>query len=120
VFVVNSISETVDQIIANPEGGTAHLVGRDLPTTGYFVGGAGAGLVFPPTASVDRYMLTQMMLRASSEFVGWWTDPETGRLHVDQVTHEVTYIGAEVACRDRREIAFYDIERGRSWTPVLV
>ncbi len=117
---MNSISETVDRIVANPEGGTAHLVGNPLPTTGYFVGGAGAGLVFPPTADVDRYMLTQMMLRASSEFVGWWTDPETGRLHVDQVTHEVTYIGAEVACRDRREIAFYDIERGRSWTPVLI
>lgn len=115
---MNSIRETAEQIIANPEGGTAHLVRSLLPTDGYFVGGAGTGLVFAKGATPDRYMLIQLMLRATSEYVGWWTDPESGRLYVDGATWVGSRSEANRMCVERGELAFYSIADGESYRPL--
>ena len=44
----------------------------------------------------------------------------TGKVYVDGTSWRLRYDQAETLCRTRREIAFYDIERGRSFRPVQV
>lgn len=109
----NTISATVDRIVSNPVGGTAHLVGRSLPTDGYFVGGAGSALVFRTAGEVDRYLATQFMLRASAPYVGWWIDQETRKLYIDQVEWFPFLVDARREAAHLGEIAFWDIAAGR-------
>lgn len=113
-----------DQIISSPEGGTVSLTGDALPTTGYYVGGKVSALV------IDGYLVDQgrKLIDAfielvnspdvGAEYLGWWTDEETGKLYVDATTHVRGYFKAEELCLERGEIAFYDIEIGRSFRPV--
>lgn len=117
---MGNVQKIADRVLYEPEGGTADLGGIPLPTTGYFVGGAGTCLVFPSADQVDRYLVRHFLLRARSRHVGWWTDETTGKVYVDQVTWFDAYDWAEQTARERGEIAFWDIELKRSFRPVVV
>lgn len=115
------------QITRNPEGGTVGLEGRDLPATGYFVGGVVASLIVdtgPGWAYDERpgidFFIAYLADRVGAEYVGWWVDGETGKLYVDGTSWHADYDEAERACRERGEIAFWDIERQREFRPVYV
>lgn len=116
----------VERIMNNPEGGTISLSGADLPTTGYFVGGVVAPLVlstpieFTPDAAWDIEVFANYVDEyvSGADFLGWWTDEETGKLWIDATSWHGLYGQAERVTRERREIAFYDIELGRSFRPV--
>lgn len=115
-------------IIASPDGGTVSLTADPLPTTGYFVGGLvrplilGNGIEFTPDAlfQIDVFLDYLNGPTVGAPFIGWWTDEKTGRVYVDATTWHESYWVAERECRRRHEIAFYDIERGRSFRPVQV
>lgn len=110
---MNDVDNIVSRIIESPEGGTAHLAGWDLPAHGYFVGGAGAVLVFPSPETMDRALIRMFCERAQSSWVGWWTDEETGKVYVDQTDWLTAQDLAARAARRRHEIAFWDIGRER-------
>lgn len=119
------ISSIVDRIIENPEGGTAHLQGAELPGTGYYVGGVVSSLILDqPTSRTDgdiEAFVAYIALDGNiAEYVGWWVDDETGKLYVDATTWHADYDEAERVTRERNEIAFYDIERQREFRPVVV
>lgn len=116
-----------EQIIANPEGGTVSLTGDPLPTVGYFIGGVVAPLVLDEKGTLadekealDAFIAYLNGPTVGALYLGWWTDEETGKLYVDGTSWRSSYDQAEQLCRMRREIAFYDIERGRSFRPVQV
>lgn len=114
-------SEMASHMLTNPDGGTFALDGSDLPTTGYYVGGLVSPLIVDDLTTEEDVALFIDYLRSLGkvQFVGWWTDIEDGTVWVDGTSHMATYIDAEVACKERGERAFYDIERGRSFTPIV-
>lgn len=100
-----------------PAGGTLSLAGSGHPTHGYMVGGAGPTLVFQSEdmlrehwGSVESY--ASAMIAHGHQFLGWWTDPETSRVHLDVATWHPDMFQADQQAMRRGEIAFYDIERG--------
>jgi hypothetical protein len=109
------------QVLKSVQGGTARLDGGDIPTTGYFVG----GLVSPLILTVGDTHYSDEDVEALNQFVdylvntihaqylGWWTDEETGNLWVDASTWHAGLDDAENIGRGRREIAIYDVERQR-------
>lgn len=109
-----------EQIMANPSGGTVSLVGEDLPTTGYFVGGVVAPLILEPSDSPAerREMLDDFIdylngPTVGAAYLGWWTDEETGRVWVDGTSHHQDHdVASKIGFR-RHELAIYDIERDR-------
>lgn len=121
------IAELVQQILSNSEGGTVRMDGRPLPTTGYFVGGAGRALeidmsdgAIGAASAIDR--ITDYLKGVTLDrvmYVGWWTDSETGKLWLDTTTWTANYNQAEQWCTDRDEIAFWDIARAREFRPVI-
>lgn len=118
------ITPIVDEIVGTPDGGTARLNGTTpLPTTGYYVGGKVSALVEDDPRDVDPgsvwIFLAYLESQQIAPFVGWWTDAETGKLWIDATTWHANYNDAEAQCRDRHEIAFYDVKRGRSIRPVV-
>lgn len=116
--------DITSQIVENIEGGTVSLEGRDLPTTGYFVGGVVSPLVLPGdflVASEIDYFVSYLTLDGNvAEYVGWWTDSDDGKLYIDGTTWHADYDEAERICRERNEIAFWDIERAREFRPVVL
>jgi hypothetical protein len=112
-----------DRILAEPEGGTASLGAHEVPTTGYFVGGVVASLVLDmPTSHSDAKIhefVGRLFRTLDAEYVGWWVDGETGKLYVDGTSWHADYDEAESVCRQRHEIAFYDIENQRDFRPVV-
>lgn len=97
------------RVIAESIGGTADVQGDELPSTGYFVGGAGAVLVFPYEASVDVPLVKAFMARMEARYLGWWTDLETDKVYVDQVDWFDGFPSALKAAKARGEIAFWDV-----------
>jgi hypothetical protein len=109
-----------EHIIASPSGGTLSLEGNPLPVTGYFVGGLVSPLIVEDATSVtglraDLNAFIEYLNgpTVAADYVGWWTDEETGRLWVDATTWHETEFEAGRVGRQRREIAVYDIERQR-------
>lgn len=104
-----------EQIMASPAGGTLSLTGDPLPTEGYYVGGLVSPLILDGTdAQSDVSVFTEYLLDTLDvKFIGWWTDEETGHLWVDGVSHHATEHRASRLARERREIAIFDIVRGR-------
>lgn len=117
---VNAITE---QILSTPDGGTARRDGRKLPSSGYFVGGAGRALVIEPGPDASTRDRVREFLRGidldGAMYVGWWTDEETGKLWLDTTTWTASYNQAEDWCSERDEIAFWDIKRAREFRPVI-
>lgn len=110
------------QILANPEGGTVSLTASELPTTGYYVGGKVVPLVIDDSADVedDIDFFVEYLHTLGAEYLGWWTDEETGKLWVDASDWFAEYEQAETVCRARGEIAFYSIADERSFRPVIL
>lgn len=110
------------QIITSPEGGTASLNERitALPDTGYYVGGLVSPLVIDDVDSItqdDRWNLevfvAYLIETVGADYIGWWTDSETGKLWIDGTTwHLGEFIAARVG-RERGELAIYDIRGER-------
>jgi len=106
--------DIVEKIIANPAGGTESLVTGQMPTAGYLVGGAAPSLVFQDAAQVRHYPdLVDAYLAniayGGATLVGWWTDPETGKIHLDVVTWHASEITAGEQATLRGEIAYRDV-----------
>jgi hypothetical protein len=104
------------QIVENPEGGTASLRGAELPTSGYFVGGIVFPLVLPgelgfaPAAEwYVEVFATYLTEHINADFLGWWTDSETGKVWVDGTTWHATGLEAGRVGRERGEIAIFDV-----------
>lgn len=118
-----------EQIMASPVGGTLRLGGGELPIYGYFVGGVVRPLVAElgdrPSDTLDNIkffvgnLAEDTQALRSVRYIGWWTDEETGKLYVDGTSWHADYNEAERACRERGEIAFWDIERQREFRPVV-
>lgn len=100
----------INTILANRDGGTIALNGSELPTTGYFVGGITSALVYgPQDGPEDVIEFVRYLDNLGAEYVGWWTDQETGALWIDGSDHFAQQWFAEGIARDRGEIAIYDI-----------
>jgi hypothetical protein len=115
-----------EQIIANPEGGTVSLTGNPVPESGYFVGGMVSPLILPtpieftPDAAFEIETFVNYLLdRVGADYLGWWTDEETGKLWVDATSWHADYDEAERLCRERGEIAFWSIADQREFRPVV-
>jgi hypothetical protein len=121
------IADLVNQILSTPDGGTIRMDGRPLPTTGYFVGGAGRALSFELAdgavgAAFAQDRITEFLNGITFDhamYVGWWTDTETGKLWLDTTTWTANYNQAEEWCWGREEIAFWDIARAREFRPIV-
>lgn len=117
------IADLVNQILSTPDGGTVRMDGRPLPTTGYFVGGAGRALEIEASGAADMISRITEFLNGitfdRAMYVGWWTDTETGKLWLDTTTWTGNYNQAEEWCRSREEIAFWDIARQREFRPIV-
>lgn len=107
------------QIIENPKGGTVSLEGHELPVTGYFVGGIVSSLIIDEDAlAADAQdnigtFVDYLTDTVAADYVGWWTDEDTGALYVDGTTWHETEFEAGKVGRERHEIAIYDIARER-------
>lgn len=111
--IVQNVRHHIDN---SPAGGTASLRhSLPVPTHGYMVGGAGPVLVFQSEEAlrehweiVEDYVLG--VFHHGHQFVGWWTDPETGKVHLDCSTWHPDMYQADQQATRRGEIAFFDIE----------
>lgn len=103
--------------IADGRDGTLDTLGYDLPLTGYFVGGRGEALVFESTEDANRSAslrkIGEFVEGTEARYVGWWTDSETGKVYVDGTDWFASEYAAGRSARERKEIAFWDIERER-------
>ena len=115
---MEQIAQLVRHHIDNaPEGGTLSLLGHSVPTHGYLVGGAGPALVFRNEADLrDHWEIVEDyvtgVVHHGHQYVGWWTDPETGKVYLDCSTWHAEAASADAHAVKRGEIAFYGIERG--------
>lgn len=115
------------KIMESPSGGTVALGWNAIPLTGYFVGGMVSPLIIEPDDSLaeqrealDHFIEYVNGPTVGADFLGWWTDEDTGKLWVDATTwHESEFQAGRVG-RQRREIAIYDIERSRELRLVYV
>lgn len=104
----------------NPNGGSFTLDGSDVPTTGYYIGGLVSPLIVDEMTSAGdvEYFIDYLKSLNTVTHVQWQTDDENAAW-VDGVSWTDRYIDAEVTCKERGERAFYDIERTRSFTPIV-
>lgn len=109
------------EILATPSGGTIPLSAGPLPSTGYFVGGVVSALIIEPendtpeeqVEALDHFVEYVSGPRVAADYLGWWTDEETGKLWVDATSWHPTEYEAGLFGRGRREIAIYDIAKER-------
>lgn len=105
------IEKIVEQIIAEPDGGTVDLRRRPLPTGGYWVGHGAMGLRIPSasvTPEVVRSVIEWILsLPEPPRYIGWWTDG--GRLYIEPSTWCAGFNQASDLAGARKELAFYDI-----------
>lgn len=107
VHAVGPDRETVDQ------GGTVSMLGQELPTHGYFVGGVVEELIFERFVDIDGPEVIRFVDTNPSEFVGWWVDEETGKIHIDAVEWYERSERALYTARGRGEIAVWDVANSR-------
>lgn len=81
---------------------------------GYFVGLPG-GYSFSKGELVGLGLATTRMLSelTGQSLIGWWTDPETGIVHIDPVEHVADYETAVAHARQRGELAIWDAREDR-------
>jgi len=120
---LHSVAVAIFNDIVDGEGGTLDLLGHELPTHGYFVGGASKVLIFhsPETANNSAALkhIETFVKDLEGRYVGWWADEETGKVYVDATDWYPDYETAEKECRRRGEIAFYSIADQRGFRPVV-
>ena len=101
------------KVLRSLEGGTLTREGEDhSKVDGYWVGGAGSTLVFNSEQLIMLALVNEFFESCLSEYVGWWTDSETGKVYFDAVTWFPDLRAAHRAAEDRGEIAFWDIANG--------
>lgn len=112
--------QIIEKIFANPEGGTAPLYSEELPSIGYYVGGLASPLIlstpleYVPDARWDaKVFINYLREYVACQYVGWWSDSETGKVWIDATTWHTREFTAEKVARERREIAIYDIHNDR-------
>lgn len=107
--------------IVDGKDGTLDVMGYDLPTHGYFVGGAQPPLVFESVEAANTPGAMRAILSfvtdATARYVGWWTDSETGKVYLDATTWFYSHPAAVRACRGRGEIAYWDIANQQEIRP---
>jgi hypothetical protein len=101
-------------ILDSLEGGTVPLSG-DLPTYGYLVGGVVSSLIFDPSddlqpgADIDHFVDYVKGPTVAAEYLGWWTDEETGAVYVDASSWHPDVDKATRVGEERGEIAIFDL-----------
>lgn len=100
------------------EGGTVALDGLPLPVTGFYVGGAIKELVLDHDdfTACRTHVVNELIMfvsRASTPYVGHWTDSETGKIHFDAVNWFQDEYTAAAIGRVRKEIAIWDVRNER-------
>lgn len=97
----------------NNEGGTVPANDEPLPTTGYWIGGKYPPLVFKSVAELDRGEIAWWIGTHRARWYGSWVDQETGKVHLDAVTH-MHYRGTALDLGQvRGEISIWDISQGQ-------
>jgi hypothetical protein len=105
-----NLSKIVDEILANPSGGTIRLTGGELPTSGYYVGNGRRGLVCPAGMVSRSIVLGAVIhLHIDARFIGWWTDGD--RFYVEPSDWTANYNHAVQMAAERGELAFFDVAR---------
>lgn len=112
--VVDRVARHID---SSPAGGTLPLGAYPVPTHGYFVGGAGPTLTFQSEQVMrEHWGMVESFVRSvyglGHQYLGWWTDPATGKVYLDCSTWHAEAASADAHAVKRGEIAFYDIENG--------
>lgn len=108
--IVEAVSATLPD---TPQGGTVRLSPLPLPTCGYFVGGGGRELVYDSFVTLDGPEVAAYVAACPTDYVGWWMDSETGKIHIDWVDWTGSRSGAHWLGRQRGEIAIYDIANAK-------
>lgn len=96
----------IRQMQHNKLDGTISLTGAELPTRGYYVGGVVPSLVDP----LNVFQVADFIESADAEYVGIWTDTDTGTVYVDLSDWTPSESNALAMGRERGEIAIWDIE----------
>lgn len=78
-------------MILEGDGGTMSVNDSPLPTVGFYVGGS----------------------RPGAQFIGWWKDQETSKIHLDWVDCYADETLAREVGAIRGEIAIYDIANAK-------
>ena len=97
-------------ILDDPNGNTVALNGGQLPTSGYFVGGIVSALIYQGDDEGDIQEFAAYLHESTdAEYIGWWTDQETGQLWIDG-SEWYQHLGiAKAVGKGRNEIAIYDV-----------
>lgn len=98
-------------------GGTFSLIGEDVPTSGYLVGGAGTEHVigsdqFTPDSVQAFINQNRAQLFSKGFYLGTWI--EDGRVYLDVSEHHDSYENAYALGQSRSEKAIWDIARKTS------
>lgn len=108
--IVEAVSATLPEA---PQGGTVRLSGGALHAYGYYVGGVGRELVYDSLVTLKGSEVRAFVADCTTDFVGWWVDSETGKIHIDWVNWFPRRPMAESVGRVRKEIAIYDIANAK-------
>lgn len=112
--VVFGIVTTVGHTIPDaPQGGTVRLSDEPLPSSGYWVGGGGQELIYDSLVTLRGSEVRAFVAACPTDYVGWWVDSETGRIHLDWVDWTGSRTGAHWLGRQRGEIAIWDIANAK-------
>jgi len=90
-------------------GATISLFGSPAPIDGFYVGGAVESLVFPDLHAVRFGPVRELLEGATSDYVGFWTDDDTGQVYFDLVDWYQDEEEALKVARDRNELAIWSV-----------
>lgn len=111
--ILHAIVKAVAYDSTTVQGGTVSTLAQELPIHGYFVGGVVQELVWERFVDLTGPGLVKFVESAPSEFVGWWVDEETGKIHIDAVEWYEHEERALYTARGRGEIAVWDVANSR-------
>jgi hypothetical protein len=102
--------EIYRSIKADEPGCTANLLGNDLPTKGYFVGGTSWTMV-TDYWTVSKRLTEFFAEHKDASYIEFWR--HNGKIYLDEVTHHAGLSEALFFGELRSEIAIWDIENKR-------
>jgi len=110
----------VDQI-KQPDGGfTVHAVTGDQPTKGYALSIYKGRETILPVAGLKLAHLARFakdnhdLLKQPDHYFGAWHNPDDGKVYLDVSKVVKTELEAERQAREHKQIAYFDLEHGRS------